>query len=211
MAGREGFTHSCETVKIEKSLFQATLSSQTFFDASYKQIYDFYLTNSFAAETQQRVYLKEYGWEGTSKDKGLKTLEDLLSANAGIDEFCMIRSTTIKDTLIAMGLSGSHICVEHPRAVMLRDYSVKISENEEFTFDPNKESRINCLFRHIRNALAHGGTYFFDNGTMIIEDFNNKNTISAEILIPQQSLIDWIGIVDRNCILNQDYQPQRSD
>jgi hypothetical protein len=195
MSGMEGFTHSCEETKVEKDLYRASLLSQPFFEDFYKKIYDFYLTNSFAADTQQKIQLKDYGWEGNSNERGLKTLEDLLSANAGIGEMCMIRSTTIKDTLEAMDLSGTHICIEHARAVMLQRYSTKIDENEEVTFD-NKETRIKCLFRHIRNALAHGGTYFFKNRMMLIEDYE-----SAKILIPQQSLIDWINIVDQNHII----------
>lgn len=201
MSGMEGFTHSCEETKVEKDLYRASLLSQPFFEDFYKKIYDFYLTNSFAADTQQKIPLKDYGWEGNSKERGLKTLEELLSANAGIEEMCMIRSTTIKDTLNAMDLSGTHICIKHARAVMLQEYSIRIDENEKVTFSSGKESRIECLFRHIRNALAHGGTYFFDNGMMLMEDYKSTQCISAEILIPQQSLIDWINIVDQNHII----------
>ena len=203
MAGMSGFIHLCDLERREKLPYKAPLSEQALFDNCYKRIYDFYITKSFAADTQQKIELSAYGWEGNSKEKGLKTLESLLAENAGIDKFCLIRSTTIKDTLTAMAFSGEYICADHPRAVMMQDYAVKVSENEEFSFESNKESRINCIFRHMRNAIAHGGTYFFDNGMMLLEDIKSANKVTAEVLIPQQSLIDWIDIVDRNHVLEE--------
>ena len=38
--------------------------------------------------------------------------------------------------------------------------------------------------------------FFFDNGMCLLEDKDGRS-ITAEILIPQKSLLEWIYIVDR--------------
>ena len=52
------------------------------------------------------------------------------------------------------------------------------------------------ILTHIRNAFAHGLTYFFDNGNMLFEDKDNRGNISARMVLKQQTLIDWIRIID---------------
>ena len=59
------------------------------------------------------------------------------------------------------------------------------------------ESRIKALFRHMRNSFAHGNTYFFDNNMVLLED-KDGGKITATILLPVHSLVDWIFIVDKN-------------
>ena len=162
-------------------------------------IWDFYVARSFAASTGIAIPLDSYGWKNTTnKTDGYPALESELSANAGISSFCIIRANTIKDTLHAMDLSGDRICISHPRAVLMQNYTCDPDENERVRVD-SKESRIYAIFRHIRNSFAHGNTYFFDNDMCLLED-KDKNKVSAEILIPNHSLLDWIFIVDRNGI-----------
>lgn len=57
--------------------------------------------------------------------------------------------------------------------------------------------KIKCLFRHIRNAFAHGNTYFFENENVLLEDKDGKK-VTARILIPQQALLEWTGIIDKS-------------
>ena len=38
--------------------------------------------------------------------------------------------------------------------------------------------------------------FFFDNGLMMFED-DNRKTITARMIISQQTLIDWIGLIDK--------------
>lgn len=49
---------------------------------------------------------------------------------------------------------------------------------------------------HIRNVFAHGNTYFFDNGNVMLENKNGA-TIIARMIIKQQTLLDWIFIIDK--------------
>ena len=94
-----------------------------------------------------------------------------------------------------MDLANDRICISHPRAVLTQNFTYESDENEIVKIK-STESRINAIFRHIRNSFAHGNTYFFPNGNcLLIDKYRTKTT--AAILIPKQSLWDWISIVDR--------------
>ena len=95
-----------------------------------------------------------------------------------------------------MDLYEDLICISHPRAVLMQNFTCSTDENEKVTLK-SEENRINAIFRHIRNALAHGNTFFFDNGMCLLEDKDGKRR-TAGILIPSRSLLDWIFIVDKN-------------
>ena len=197
MAGMVGFSHSCEQERIIKDRYRSTLKESAFNSEECNLIWDFYVARSFAAATGTSIKLTEYGWENTSsKVNGYIALETALANNAGIASFGIVRAKTIKDTLTAMNLSGDRICATHARAVLLQDYTCEIDENENVKIK-SKESRINAVFRHMRNSLAHGNTYFFENNMCLLED-KNGSLITAEILIPRHSLLDWIYIVDKD-------------
>lgn len=197
MAGKNGFIHKCQSPKVNISSFKKGLKDSPFSPEQIAIIWDFYVSRSFAASTGLLIELVDYGWKNSpSKVDGLPKLEEDLASAAGIDSICFIRAKTIKDTLSAMDLSGEMICVEHPRAVLKQNHNVKVDENEQCKIE-SSESRIVCLFRHIRNSLAHGNTYFFENGRVLLID-KDGNTITAAILIQQRTLLDWISVVDYN-------------
>ncbi len=201
MAGMKGFTHKCESQKIEWQSYKRSLRDSSFSHAQVSMIWDFYVTHSFAGGSGQGYSLEDYGWDlKKGKEKTLTTLEEELMQMAEIDKLCCVRSTTIKDTLIACNLSGKHICIEHPRAVLMQNYSMTIDENETMKFagGGGAENRITCLFRHIRNSVAHGNTYFFDNSAILLEDKDGSKKITARILLKQKTLLDWISIIDKD-------------
>jgi hypothetical protein len=161
MAGMTGFTHCCNDAKIEKSQYNLSLKESGFTDDQIKIIWDFYVSRSFAAHTEAPISLESYGWHNTqSKTDGLPALENELAAAAELSSFCIIRSKTIKDTLGQMDLSNERICVSHSRAVLAQSFTYEPDENENVKIK-SSESRIDAIFRHIRNSFAHGNTYFF--------------------------------------------------
>lgn len=201
MAGMIGFSHSCEIIKENFENYKSTINSAGFTDEEIKRIWDFYVTRSISGRSSQSLRLEDLGWEITQNRKtGLPALEDSLSVAAGNCIFCFVRARTIKDTLGQMDLINSHICLQHPRAVMKQEFSYSHNENEE-VFITSNENRIVCLMRHIRNAFAHGNTYFFNNDNMMLEDKDNAS-ISARIIIPQRALLLWIPIIDKNNTLH---------
>lgn len=196
MAGSDGYVHNCSETKVEKIKYRKSLKESGFTDEECNKIWDFYVSRSFAAQTGLSISLESYGWKDTmSKTDGLPALESKLASCAGFSQFIIIRSKTIKDTLANLDLSNGRICIAHPRAVMLQNYSYLIDENENVKLKSD-ESRITAIFRHIRNALAHGNTYFFDNDMCLMEDKDGNKT-TASILIARNVLLDWISIIEK--------------
>ena len=115
------------------------------------------------------------------------------AADMGI--FCFVKSDSIDSTLDNMNL-GERICINHPRAVLKQNYSVSIQEDGNVLLS-QKETRMECLFRHIRNSFAHNHTYCFENDSVLLEDCEENGKISARILMPKQALIDWIYIIKK--------------
>ena len=196
MAGMAGFVHSCDDEKIEKAPYHLALKESGFTGDQINILWDFYVSRSFAAATGNPISIESCGWHDTqSKTDGFPALESELASAAGISAFCIIRNKTIKDTLSQMDLANDRICVSHPRAVLSQNFTYESDENETVKIKSG-ESRINAIFRHIRNSFAHGNTYFFPNGNCLLIDKDGSKTTAA-ILIPKQALWDWISIVDR--------------
>lgn len=201
LAGMTGFVHKCSETKVSKSANKKSLNDSPFSYAQIDMIWDFYVTHAISGGTGMERTISDYGWEKSdNKKNGFPALEKVLIETAELENnICFIRSKTCKDTLNAMDLGNDLICVSHPRAVMLRNYTLTVDENEKIQFAGGSiaENTTNCLFRHIRNAFAHGNTYFFDNGFLLLED-KDKNIPTASILIKQQTLLDWIKVIDKN-------------
>lgn len=164
-------------------------------------IWDFYVSHAPILNDQKEKgngfgyrYLGDIGWGGSVK---LSELEKELIKSAGLGHFVMIKADEITETLKSMNLNDK-ICWKHPRAVLKQSYTIKVRENGKIDIT-NSESRMVCLFRHIRNSLAHNRIYLSQDRTMILlEDAEDGGRLSARILIPVHSLVEWIKIVDRN-------------
>ena len=195
MAGLSGFVHRCNDSKVNIIPYSSSLKDSGFSDEALTVLWDFYVSRSFAASTGNPISLEKCGWHDTqSKTEGCPALEKELVSNAGFISFAVIRSKTIKDTLAQMDLNNEHICVSHPRAVFMQNFSYESDENVRIK---SMESRIHALFRHIRNSLAHGNTCFFPNNNCLLID-KDGTKVTAAILLPKQALWDWISIVDKN-------------
>lgn len=199
MAGMNGFEHQCSGKKALKTANKKALRDSPFSYDQIDMLWDFYVTHTISGGSDLGRSISDYGWKQEDKKKdGFPALEKELIAEAGLkNNICFIRSTTCKDTLSAMNLSNDEICIEHPRAVLLQKYSTTVDENEKISFSGGGENHVKCLFRHIRNTFAHGNTYFFKNGFILLED-KDKSKTTASILIKQQTMLDWIKVVDKH-------------
>lgn len=177
----------------KESIIQSTLTTD-----EINAVFDFYVlhapilksgsdkTDDFGIKS-----LGEYGWYGNCR---LSELERNLLKSGDVHRFVMIRADSINETLENMGLKDD-ICIKHPRAVMQQNFKVTVKENGEVKLE-ERETRMQCLFRHIRNSIAHNRTYLFENGEMILlEDADTDKKVTARILIKVKTLIDWIEII----------------
>lgn len=159
-------------------------------------IWDFYVTRSFASSASQKRSVKEFGISQIPLKKMM------LKAGIAEGKSKIIPCTTMPGTIRELGLETTskdnngktvekEIDIDEPRLCCIHKFTV----TDEQGISPNG-SPAECLLTHIRNAFAHGNTYFFDNGNVLLED-KDGNKITARILLSVQSLIDWIILVDK--------------
>lgn len=193
----ENYVHNCGAKKIILQNYEKALTEMEFEPEQVIRILNFYLFNAPIIKNDKGnakfglKSLKEYGWMGNSK---LSRLEGKLLKASEIGIFCFIKADSINETLNSMDLNDK-ICIDHPRAILKQNIRISVHEDGTTVVAP-QETRMECLFRHIRNAFAHNQTYIFDNGNVLLEDSEENEKISARILIPKGSLLKWINITE---------------
>ena len=192
----ENYTHECSSRLIDRSEIKPSLVDVNYTSEELKALIDFYITNTPTKKSMDAGgsgrWLGEYGWKGLSD---LRSLEGKLLKVSGISSFIMLRSNKADQTINAMKL-GDQICEEHPRAVMTQEHKFVVSEDGSTSISA-RESRMVCLFRHIRNAIAHGQSYLLPNGNLLLDDCNEFGK-TASIVVAPQTLIEWVRAVDKN-------------
>ena len=193
------YIHSCDSTKFDIKKHKALITS-CYEPNELKEIFRFYvleapiLNQNKTSEAAGPRSLKELGWSGTQQ---LNKLEHLLLASSGLGTFAIMKSKSITETLKTMNLDDT-ICIEHPRCVICKPPKDLYYNEDGSLFENQKnENRMQCLFRHIRNGIAHSLTYAFENEMILLEDrSDDRDCITAKILIHQKTLLDWIQIVE---------------
>lgn len=175
--------------------FKMSINESPFSNEQIAIIWDFYVTKAMAGSASQRRKISEYG------QSQIPFAKMLTSAAISESNYSVLLADKMPATLKEFDfvISNSRgveieIDIDTPRFVFLMGYT--ISDNEQ-PKAKNDCSKAEGLLTHIRNAFAHGNTYFFPNGNVLLED-KNGSTITAMILIKQQTLLDWIKLIDCN-------------
>lgn len=184
--------HRCSALKIDKKQYKKSIYNADYSEQELNMIWDFYVTHSLSGDSNLSRTVSEYGWPRNNT----KRLEQALLDEANMGQFWLIKSKNIDQALEVAGLKDDEICIQHPRSVLKQHCDIDVDLYEEVKFS-KEEPRIKTIFKHIRNSLAHGCTYFFDNQNLLLED-KRGNNITAEILISQRTLLDWIFVVDKD-------------
>lgn len=158
----ENFIHSCNSPLVDISKYKCSFSQIDYTDREFKEIVCFYVLHDFSSkkddsDISEPQSLKEHGWKGKAI---LSKLEREFLRKSDIPSFCFIKAPSISETLEQMTLGEKNCCIEHPRAVLMQNYKVDVYQSGEMKMN-EKETRMSCLFRHIRNALAHNQIYSF--------------------------------------------------
>lgn len=161
-------------------------------------IWDFYVTKSVAASASQKRSAADYGLREIPFD----SLLDHSHVSAKRREILMANS--IDGVLSEYGFKCRgkdsnknaielEIEIDELRLLCIQPYSIADRKGPE-----PKAGKGVTLLTHIRNSLAHGCTYFFDNGNVLFEDKASgaKGKTTAMILLPQTALTDWIKAID---------------
>lgn len=172
-----------ELIKYKKSI-----NDSDFDDEQIKVIWEFYVTKALTDSASQRRKIQEdYGY----KNIPLKDMKIL--ANFKEENYKMLLADKMEGTLKKLNLLFERELkdLDIPRAVFIAPYYIE-DENKPKA----KKGEGEILLEHIRNSFAHGNTYFFENGMMLLED-KNGNKITARILVKQKVLLDWINLIDK--------------
>ena len=180
-------------MKVKIQDYKKSINETAFSQQQILLIWDFYVTKAIASSASQGRKPTDYGIKRLNIADFIKT--------AGIDDngtkFLLADSMpkTLKNMdFVTSGEKGDpvEIDIDAPRIAFTTPYTISDDEPPKAK---NNCSRAESLLTHMRNAFAHGNTYFFDNGNALFEDKIERKT-TAMILIKQQTLLDWIVQVD---------------
>lgn len=198
----ENYIHNCGNQKTVLNKYIKSITDMGFTDTELVEVLSFFLFKSPTLQTGKvddpfgSRSLKSYGWKGNSD---MSKLEGSLLRAAGLSNFYFIKSDEITGTLKMMNLCDE-ICSDHPRAVLKQNFRVNVLEDGTVSIS-QQETRMECLFRHIRNSFAHNHTYFFPNDNILLENCDVNGKVSARILMPKDALLKWIGIVRKDKVM----------
>lgn len=181
--------------KVEVQNYKSSINECHLSTDEIALIWEFYVTKSIAKSAEQKRSAADYGWKQLPYKKMMES--------AGIEEknVKVLCANSINTTLLNMDLQivegtgdkkkNKPIDIDLCRIVCLTPYTISDEEQPKPKF-----GEIESILTHIRNSFAHGLTYFFDNGNVLFEDKEKSGTISARMILKQQTLIDWIRIID---------------
>lgn len=183
-------------MRVEVQNYKKSINETNFTDAQIKMIWDFYVTKSVAASASQKRTISDYG------RKQFPWKEMLNKAGITNENVKILLANSINKTLVdydleiieghGMDKHNKEIEIDIPKIVCLTPYSIADEENPKA-----KVGEAESVLTHIRNAFAHGNTYFFDNGNVLFEDKDQRGVITARMILKQKTLLDWISIVDK--------------
>lgn len=204
----ENYVHACGLPMVDAKKYINSISCAGYSDIEFKKIIEFYVFNAPILKSDKTDLfglksLKDYGWHGNSD---MSKLERELLKAGNMSSLCFVRSSSIELTLNQMLLGTENWCISHPRAVLKQEYNCDARESGKAEIS-NKESRMECLFRHIRNSLAHNHVYVFDNENIVLEDTDAQNgKITARILLNKSALLEWIRITRKEPITTSSFE-----
>lgn len=187
-------------MKVEIQNYKKSINESEFSLAEIAMIWDFYVTHAIAKSANQRRPLKDYGIQNLPWDKMLEV------ANIQNDNCKILLADSINKTLTKLDLEtvekkkdgenkdkkeNKAIEIDIPKIVCITPYTISDEEKPKPKF-----GEAESVLTHIRNSFAHGLTYFFDNGNILFEDKNQRGIITSRIILKQQTLLDWIKLID---------------
>lgn len=153
-------------------------------DVEISDIYGFYLlrcpyakSDQSSASSSQSINLADYKWMGSKLDDLMQWICRHFTNDDGNLQLVFQVSDAANETIANLGLNKEVVCLSCPRAVLQIGSKVTISENGECRVRL-KESYATCLFRHIRNAFAHGNYHIGANGRILLLDTSSKPNTS---------------------------------
>ncbi len=180
---------------IEVQAYKKSINESGFSDEQIAMIWDFYVTKAISDSAAQRRRISDYGL------KEIPWKDMLDSAGVTSENIKVLPANSINKTLQNYDLEivegkgdtkhNKAIEIDVPKIVCLTPFSIADEEKPK-----PRVGDAESVLTHIRNSFAHGNTYFFDNGNLLLEDKDQRGGITARMILHQNTLLDWIAIVD---------------
>lgn len=125
------------------------------------------------------------------RDKHEQILSSMMESRNFTKQVFCASNVVIQKELSKISLDGNDICVKCKRFVCKC-----ASPKKEI-----RETNLQCLLRHIRNAIAHGRVYYKkckNYHYVIFEDVNRSNNITARIVCNKSDLTFWKKVLGHN-------------
>lgn len=178
--------------KKDNSIVNPNLNEYELSTYEYYELYMFFVTYSMCGnQSLKKKSLEDYGWEGTTfRNSGLMSeLEKVLKLN-GNENFSFCEDGNLCDAFRKCNLEdGEDVSVDTERAVI-----AKTSEDNKYL----------KLFHRIRNGLSHGSFSLRNNlhgQKMIVIQDQDKNNVTARIVIRLDTLLCFIRTIDRSHLI----------
>lgn len=182
-------------MRIEVQAYKKSINQSGFSDEQITMIWDFYVTKAIADSASQKRRVSDYGlrelpWNDMLRTAGIKAVNvKVLLANS-INK--TLRNYDLEITeKVGNETRNKPIEIDIPKIVCLTPFSIADEEKPKA-----KVGEAESVLTHIRNSFAHGNTYFFNNNMMLLEDKDNRGSITARIILKRQTLLDWISLID---------------
>lgn len=177
--------------------FQKSIYNSDLTEEQQNMIWDFYVTHSFASSAKQKRKITDYGFKSIPWNE-MKSVANLEESNVRILLANSINKTLSECDLEIISGKGKEkhnipIEIDTLKIVCLTPYTIS-----DYDAPKGKCGEAESVLTHIRNSLAHGMTYFFDNGNVLFEDKSQNGNTTARIILKLQTLLDWIKIIDKN-------------
>ncbi len=106
----------------------------------------------------------------------------------------MMKQLSIEDNVWLVKSSKTHSDIQKKLSEN-KVHGISLQMNEFICVEKlSSENRVSCIFRHIRNAIAHG-RYKKKDGLVLFEDMSrNGKNITGRLLLKEETLISWIEI-----------------
>lgn len=133
-------------------------------------------------------------------------LEEITQQHGDVFQFCNQNAKT-EDELAKVALNGTSICSWCKR------FLCKRMNNPAKRDSSRRETDLECLLRHMRNALAHGHVFLVHGGNYIgvlLED-THKGNITARIVCCQADLKRWRRVLEQEIKARQSISDNRGE
>lgn len=163
-----------------------SIALETCHQALPQELLNFYLlrcpfakSDKSASVSAQGINLADYGWQDTKLSRLMNWIQQEFTDQNGRCQIAFFASDSINNTASQIGINNQHPCLSHKRAALQIKNKISVSEEGQCSIRL-QEAYATCLFRHLRNSIAHGNFYIHESDRILLIDSASKPNTSID-------------------------------